>query len=509
MPELNSSNRRIAKNTLLLYLRMLVVMGVSLYTSRIVLNVLGVTDFGIYNVVGSIVTMFVFLRSALGNATNRYIAFVLGKNDYENLKKVFSTCLIVHFFLAVLVVLLCETIGLWLLYHKMIIPPDRMTAALWTFQFSVITIAIVIICVPYDADIIAHEKMGAFAFMSILDVSLKLSIVYLLVILPYDKLILYGLFLFFVQIINSLIYAIYCKRHFEEATVNLKWDGALVKEMFSFAGWNIIGNMAAIGCTPALNVLLNVFFGPVINAARGVAIQVQGAVNGFVANFQLAIFPQITKSYAAGDMKRMHELIISGSKISYILFFCLALPLLLETEEILAIWLVDVPEHTPSFLRIVLFIMILESFERPLHTANLATGKLKLFQTVKGGTLLLMIPMAYIALKFGASAEWVFIIQLAVSFISLLVQLGMISQLINLPIREYMIEVFIRSISLSIFSLPIPLLIHSKFQGTGLIILLMKCLIDIIFVIISAYCFGLNSKEKTVVSEKLASRWRK
>ena len=479
-----NDNRRIAKNTLLLYLRMLLVMGVSLYTSRVVLATLGITDYGIYNVVGSIVTMFVFLRSAMGNATNRYI-------------------LVVHFILALIIVFLFETIGLWIFYEKMVIPPERMTAAFWTYQFSIITCAIGIICVPYDADIIAHEKMGAFAFMSVLDVSLKLLFVFVLTLISSDKLIFYGLFLCVIQIVDRVIYGIYCHRKFEESRVRLKWDRSLVKEMFSFAGWNIVGNMAAIGCTPVLNIILNMFFGPVVNAARGIAIQVQGAVNGFVANFQLAIFPQITKTYASGDIERMHKLIISGSKISYILFFCIAFPLLLETESILSFWLVEVPDHTVSFLRIVLFIMIIESFERPLHTANLATGKIKIFQSVKGGTLLTMLPIAYFALKMGAPSEAVFVVQLVVTIISLIIQLFMIRPLINLPLLSYFKEVFLRSLLVTAVSFPLPLFLHRMIPSSGILLLLIKCMITSIIVAFSSFVVGLSKNERKLVIDRI------
>ena len=251
-------------------------MGVSLYTSRVVLATLGVTGYGLYNVVGSIVTMFVFIRSAIGNLTNRYIQFALGKGDTQELNRVFSTCIVVHFLLALIVVILCETVGLWLLYNKMVIPDERMTAAFWVFQFSVLTCALGIICVPYDADIIAHEKMSAFAFMSLLDVTLKLLIVFLLATINFDKLILYGLFLFGVQVIDRVIYGQYCHRHFEESRFRNVWDKSLVKEMFYSAGWNLMGNMASIGCTPILNIFLNMFFGPAVNAARGVAGRCRG-----------------------------------------------------------------------------------------------------------------------------------------------------------------------------------------------------------------------------------------
>lgn len=502
MSDNQSNNTRIAKNTALLYARMLFIMAISLYTSRVVLATLGVTDYGLYNVVGSVVTMFVFIRSAMGNATNRYIAYAIGKGDSAQLKRVFSTCIIVHLILAALIVIFAECVGLWLFYNKMEIPADRVPAAFWAFQFSVATCALGVICVPYDAEIIAHEKMSAFAFMSILDVSLKLLIVFLLTIMDYDRLILYGLFLLLIQIIDRIIYGIYCKRKFPETQVSLLWDGAMVKEMFKFASWNIIGNMAAIGCTPAINIFLNMFFGPVVNAARGVAVQIQGAVLSFISNFQLAVIPQITKSYAKGELARMHTLIISSSKISYFLFFCLALPLGLETEQVLSLWLVEVPDHTANFMRLVLFIMLIESWEQPLHTANLATGKLKKFQTIKGITLLSMLPIIYVALNFGISPEWVFVIQLLITLGSLIIQVFILKPLIQLPLSRYFNEVFGRSVIITIVSSVIPYIVF-MFVPQNFWTMVLVCIVAALSVLITTYLLGLNKSEKQMIDSKL------
>ena len=503
MPK-DTANSRIAKNTGLLYLRMLFVMGVSLYTNRVLLATLGVTDYGLYNVVGSIVTMFVFIRSAMGNATHRYIAFAIGKGDAVRLKRVYATCVIVHIILALLIVLLCETIGLWLFYNKMVIPEERMMAAFWVFQCSILTCALGVICVPFDAEIIAHEKMGAFAFISIFEVILKLLYVFLITIIPLDRLILFGAFVLLGQLIIRSIYSIYCHKHFEESRFKFVWDADLIKEMFGFAGWNIVGNMASIGCTPMINILLNMFFGPAVNAARGVAVQVQSAVKGFISNFRLAFTPQITKTYAAGDLNRMHRLIISGSKLSYFLFFCLALPIILKADAILSIWLVEVPEHASSFLRLVLFVMMLEAWEQSLHTANLATGKIKVFQTAKGLTLLMMIPISYVALRLGAPSESVFVIQFIVTFISLIIQLIIIRPLIRLPLRVYFKEVFIRPLIVTIVAFPIPLLIHHYLGYHNFILLLLECTFDALMVLLASYLLGLDKAEKVIVDGKMS-----
>ena len=498
----SSDNSRIAKNTLLLYIRQFFVLAISLYTSRLVLATLGVSDYGVYYVVGSVVTMFVFIRSAMGNATNRYIAYALGKGDEADLKRIFSTCLFVHFLLAAIIVVLSESVGLWLLYNKLEIPEGRMPAAFWVMQFSIITCAIGVLCVPYDAEIIAHEKMSTFAFLSILDVTLKLLLVFLLKVIPFDKLVFYGFFLLCVQILNRIIYGFYCWKKFPETRKANQKDAVLIKEMFGFAGWNLLGNTASIVCAPVINVLLNMFFGPVVNAARGVAVQVQGAAKGFISNFQLAVIPQITKNYAAGNLERMKTLIISCSKLSYFLFLCLALPLLLEAKQILSLWLVEVPEHSVNFLRLVFCIMLVESWEQPLHTANLATGKIKVFQSVKGITLLLTLPIAYIALRKGASPEIVFIIQLFVTLGSLLVQLFILRPLIGLSLRRYYLEVFGRTFVVTLAASIIPGLLFYYMQDTILSMFIIM-LISVLSVAGFVYLIGLNKPEKAFVINSL------
>ena len=497
-----SSNSRIAKNTLLLYIRQFLVLAISLYTSRLVLATLGITDYGIYNVVGSVVTMFVFIRSAMGNATNRYIAYAIGKGEESDLKRVFSTCLYVHIILALIIVFLTESVGLWLLYNKLEIPADRMTAAFWVMQFSIITCAIGVLCVPYDAEIIAHEKMEAFAFLSILDVTLKLLLVFLLKVIPYDRLVFYGLFLLLVQLIDRVIYGSYCVRKFPETRNAKQKDPALIKEMFGFAGWNLIGNMASIVCAPVINIFLNVFFGPVVNAARGVAVQVQSAVRGFISNFQIAVIPQITKSYAAGSLERMRTLIISSSKLSFYLFFFMALPLLLEANQILSLWLVEVPDHSVSFLRLVFLVMLVETWETPLHTANLATGKIKVFQTAKGISLLMTLPLSYLVLKLGVKAEIVFIVQFLVTIISLLIQLFIIRPLIGLSLRRYFVEVFGRSFFVTVVASIIPVFAFLHLNNS-FISMILVIFISVVSVAVAVYLLGLNPSEKEFVTEGL------
>ena len=310
----SENNKRIAKNTLMLYIRMLFTMGVSLFTSRVILQALGVEDYGVYSVVGGIITMFSFINGGMVSATQRYLTFEIGKGNLLQLKKVFSTSLQIHALIALIVVILGETVGLWFLYEKMVIPADRMTAAFWVYQCSIVASVVSIMSVPYNADIIAHEKMSAFAYISILDVVLKLAIVYILYISRWDKLITYAVLILSIQVAIRYVYTRYCNKHFEETHYHHQLDKSLFKEMFAFAGWSFWGNLAHVLYTQGINMMLNIFFGPVVNAARGIAVQVQTAVQGFVGNFQMALNPQITKNYATGNLAQMHSLMFRSAR---------------------------------------------------------------------------------------------------------------------------------------------------------------------------------------------------
>ena len=337
MTDTSANNKRIAKNTLLLYFRMLFMMAVSLYTSRVVLNALGVEDFGIYNVVGGVVAMFSMLSGSLSAAITRFITYELGKGNQENLKKIFSSSVTIQIGLAILIIVVAEAIGVWFLNMKMNIPDVRITAANWVFQFSILTFAVNLISVPYNASIIAHERMSAFAYISILEAIGKLAIVFLIVISPMDKLIFYAILMCAVALIVRLAYGVYCKRHFEECTYHFIFDRDLLKHMFGFAGWNFIGATSAVLRDQGGNVVINLFCGPAANAARGIAFQVNNAISGFVTNFMTALNPQITKSYAAGDRKYMMTLIFQGARLSFYMLLLLSLPVLINTHYILSL----------------------------------------------------------------------------------------------------------------------------------------------------------------------------
>lgn len=457
MTEINIDNKRIAKNTIFLYIRMLITMLVSLYTSRIVLATLGIQDYGIYGVVGGIVTMFSVLNNAMANGTQRFLSYELGRGQNSQIKKVFSMSIRIHFLIAIIILVLAETIGLWFFYEKMVIPTERMYAAFWVYQLSIIATMIMIISVPYNALIIAHEKMSAFAYVSIYETLAKLAIVYLLLLTEYDKLILYAILILSVQISVRIIYGYYCKKHFPESSYCKIKDKQLFHEMLSFAGWNFWGNLAAMAFTQGINILLNMFFGPVVNAARSVAVQVQNVVITFSSNFQMALNPQITKSYASDNLEHMHTLIFRSSKFTYFLLFIISLPIYLKIDYILSLWLKEVPQYTSVFLRFMLCISIVDAVANPIMVAASATGKIKKYQTCVGLTLLSIVPISYIFLKLGAPPFSVFVVHLTVGLIAFMVRLFIVRPIISLSIRRYIHQVITPVLLFTIIALILPL----------------------------------------------------
>ena len=508
MENTSANNKRIAKNTLLLYFRTLFIMLVTLYTSRVVLNTLGVTDYGIYNVVGGVVAMFGFINGSMSSATQRYITFALGKGDQSNLQKVFSTALQIHVLIAVLIVVLGETVGLWFMYTQMQIPTDRMDAAFWVLQCSIASTVIMIISVPYNADIVAHEKMSAFAYISILEAVLKLAVVYMLVVFSYDKLILYAFLILAVQLLIRLCYSRYCNRHFEESKYRHVWDKSLFKEMTGFAGWSMFGNLSSVLFSQGLNMLLNVFFGPVVNAARAVAVQVQSAIQQFVTNFQMALNPQITKTYAKGEMGEMHKLMFRSARFSFYLLFLLSLPVLFETDFILTVWLKTVPDHTVVFLRIMICTSLLYTLSNPLMIANQSTGKVKRYQAVCGTILLMILPISYICLRFGCPAYSVFIVHFAVESITQIVRMLLLRPLIGIRVQDYLKHIYLKVSVVVILSVILPFLVYENMDATVLRFFTV-CTICILSVGTVVYMVGLSSSERGFVYAKVIGIYNK
>ena len=504
MTEPAYSNKRIAKNTLFLYIRMFIVLIISLYTSRLLLNALGIVDYGIYNVVGGIVTLFTFVTGAMSTSSQRYITFALGQQDEQRLKEVFRSSLQVFVLLSLIILLLSETIGLWFLYFKMTIPAERMTAAFWVYQISILSCVLGMLVIPFRAEIIAHERMNAFAFISIMDVVLKLFIVIIISLMDDERLIFYAVLMFLITFLNNIIYMVYCKKQFKEINYKMVFNKPLLIEMGNFAGWSLIGNLAGVLSNHGVNILLNMFFGPAINAARGIAIQVQGTIQGFIINFQMAVNPQITKTYATNDLNRMHNLIIASSKFSFFLLFLLTLPIILETNQILVLWLKLVPEHTINFIRIIFFIMLIDTLANPLIIANQATGKIKKYQTVVGGILLSIVPISYIALKVESKPEIVFIIQLAIAIIAQIARVIMIRPLINISYRKYLKDIVFRSVIVMIVASILPIYIYEQ-MDENLLRLMCVVICCSVSIMITILLLGLNNKERAMIYQKWQS----
>jgi O-antigen/teichoic acid export membrane protein len=486
---------------MLLYVRMLFIMAVQLYTSRVVLNTLGIVDYGIANVVGGIVTMFAFLNGAMVTSTQRYITFELGKGNLQRLKEVFTTCIQIHVFISLIIILLGESVGLWFLYEKMVIPEDRFTAAMWVYQLSILTMCIQVMSVPYNSDIVAHERMGAFAAISVIEVLLKLAVVYLLVIGDFDKLIFYAILIALIQLLIRFVYTLYCNKHFQESHIIKVFNKSLIKEMSKFMGWNIWGNLAATLFGTGLNLLLNIFFGPAVNAARAIAVQVETAIANFSTNFLMAVNPQITKLYAQNNLQEMHKLLFRASKFTFFLLLVLSLPVIFETDMILKVWLKIVPDYTVIFLRLLLCIIIVDSVARPLMTAAAATGDVKLYQSLIGGILLSIVPIAYVTLKLGGSPASVYVVHLVIAIIAFITRLRVIKPMIKLSIRQYFSSVILRCLLVLAVSLPLCLLVKYSLP-VGILPTITVCAVCVLVSSATSYMLGLDKGERQFVNAK-------
>lgn len=497
-----ANNKRIAKNTLLLYFRMLLLMAVTLFTSRVVLSALGVEDFGIYNVVGGVVAMFSVLSNSLSSAISRFITFELGRGNKERLRIIFSSSIIIQVELAIIIGALAEIGGIWFLNNKMNIPIERMNAANWVLQCSILTFMVNLVSVPYNATIIAHERMKTFAYVSILEAALKLCVAYVLYITFFDKLKVYAILLVLVALIIRLIYGIYCKRNFEECKFQAVCNKNVLKEIGNFAGWNFIGSSSAILRDQGGNVILNLFCGPAVNAARGIATQVNTAVQSFVTNFMTALNPQITKSYASGNRDYMMTLIFQGARLSFYMLLLISLPLFMNTHYILALWLEKVPAHTELFVQLILVFSLSESISIPLITAQHATGKIRNYQLMVGGLQMLNLPISYVLLRQGYFPEVIMVVAIIISQCCLAARLIMLRNMLGLPVRKYLRKVYLNVLSVTFVSTLLPLLVVNRIDTTleGFIFL---CLLCLLCTTSSIYLIGCNRNERRIIKEKL------
>lgn len=478
---------------------MFLIMGVSLYTSRVVLQTLGIEDFGIYNVVGGIVTMFSFLNGSLGAATSRYITFELGRKDYIRLNKIFNVALVTHIFIGLFIVLLAETVGLWFFYEKMVIPEERLNAAFWVYQISILSTLISLTQVPYNATIIAHENMKVYAYVGIIEVVLKLIVIYILIISPFDKLIFYAYMLFLINIGIILFYRIYCIRRYQESRIKLCKEKALYKDMFKFAGSDLIGNVSVLAQGQGLNLLLNVFFGPVVNAARAVAYQVQGAVTQFSNNFMTAVRPQIIKLYAQGEIKEMFRLVYLASNFSYYLMWLLILPLSLEAEYILSLWLGEYPDHSVSFLILVFILCLIQTLKTPRTIVLHATGKLLLANVVIGTLLCCAFPLAYVFLRMGGEPESVFWAANITMLLSEFISVFIVRKYVKYNIADYLLNVHGRCAIVTVISLLLPYFLFDRYMEPSFIRLILTCSLTTVSIAATVWCIGMNKdmRQKT------------
>jgi len=502
MSQTSANNKRIAKNTMFLYFKTLFSMLVSLYTSRVVLNTLGIEDFGIYNVVGGVVAMFSIMSGTLSASITRFITFELGKKNLDKLKNVFSTSVNIQLLLSVCILVLAETVGLWFLNTKMNIPEERMIAANWVFQFSILTFVINLISIPYNAAIIAHERMKTFAYIGILEVLLKLGVVYLLLLSSFDKLIVYAFLLLLVSVFIRMIYGIYCKKHFSECEYHFVLDKPLMKEMAGFAGWNFIGASSGVLKQQGVNIVLNLFYGAAVNAARGIAVQVNIAISSFVSNFTTALNPQITKSYAEGNNDNMLQLVQQGARFSFYLLLLLSLPVIIDTEYVLTVWLKIVPEHSVNFVRLMLLYAMSESLSSTLITAMLATGKIKKYQIIVGGLQMINLPVSYLFLRLGAIPESTMIIAIVISQCCLVARLYLLRGIIGLSSKYYLKHIYANVFVVSLLSCILPTLLHFN-MSEGFLRLLSVTFVSVLSTSVVILFVGCTKKERLFVLSKV------
>jgi len=500
-----SNTKRIAKNTLMLYFRQILIMGVSLYTVRVVLNVLGAEDYGIYNVVAGVVTMFSFLSNSMATASQRYFSFALGQNDSENLKKYFSMSFTIYCLIALVVLILAETVGLWFVTQKLVIPVERQNAAFWIYQASIFSMICKILTSPFMASIIAHEDMNIYAYVSIIEVLLNLFIVFLLPLFAVDKLIFYGFLMAGVVFINTAIYRTICVKKYVECKFSFFWEKSLFKELVSYTGWNMFGSAVGVFKNQIVNIILNQFFNPVVNAARGIAAQVNSAVNSFAQNFSTAVRPQIIKNYASGEKEKMLQLMYRSCKATFLLMFVFALPLILEMPYVLKLWLKNVPEYAVLFTILALIDALIDTISYPIMAAAQATGKIKLYQAVVGGVLLLNAPIAFVVLKLRAPAFSVFIVSISVTSLAFIVRLCILKKLINFSFLNFIWKVFIPIICCAGLAFIVPYFVRNM-MNSSFIRLCITVVVSVICVALSGYFVALSKNEKQWIVEIVKSK---
>lgn len=503
MADTCANNKRIAKNTLLLYVRMFITMCIGLYTSRIILNALGVSDYGLYNVAASVVTMFSFLSGALASGTQRFLSFAIGEGNSEKLMKVFSNAISLHILLAILILILSETIGLWYVHHKLVVDEGRFTAALWCYQISVITSLFSIMLIPLNSLLIAQEKMDIYAYMSIFDVVFKLIAAFAILVVPYDRLIFYSIFTLFVTVLSFSIYVWYCQKRFAECRLKPGYDKAVFHEMLGFSGWNVFGCLAVMGQTTGINLVINAFCGTIVNAARAIATQVNAMVMRFIDNFQVAVNPQIIKYYADNDISNMERLVIRGSYLSSYLFLFLAVPLFVECEWVITLWLGQCPDYVVPFIRIVLIESLFKTMGNPTITVIHATGKMKMNQLTSGILQLSVLPLCYVLFRIGLPTTTIIAISIFPWIFVIPLRLYWCNYYAKLPIRNFIKFIYIKIPLLTCLMYIVPQTVHSVMNTSDILRFLTVCTVSVITSSLVIFFIGLEESVKETLLNKV------
>lgn len=506
--EISSNNKQILKNTGYLYIQQILVLLVSLYTVRVVLKTLGVEDYGIYNVVGGVVSMFGFLQGMLVGAIQRFFAYEIGRKNFERLNQYFNTCLWCFAIIAIVVVLLAETVGLWFVNTQLVIPDNRIHAAQWVYHMAVLSFVFNLLMTPFNSIIIARERMKVYAFVGMADVILKLLIVFVLTLFTFDKLQLYSILLCLLSLIHALFYVIYSRIKFPETKIIGYCNRGMMKEVMSYSGWSFFGALSSVLRSQGLNMLINMFYNPVVNAARGIAYQVNSVVNMFVANFSTAFRPQITKQYAAGERDSMMQLVFRSTRMCYYLVLFFFVPITLEAHYILQLWLGEVPEYTVIFVRLVLLIALVESVGNPIMAAIQATGNIKWYQIVVGSLLLLNLPISYVLLRLGYPPQSTMVAGAVIALVSHFARILFMRKQVDMSIHAYIKGPVLTMLVVTLCTIVAPCSLHITLEE-GLLRFLLVGATSVLFSILSMYYFGITKSERIILRDMIKAKFSK
>lgn len=504
----SENNKRIAKNTLALYVRMLLLLVINLYTSRVVLKILGVEDYGIYNIVGGVIIFFSFINSALAGATQRFLNYELGRNDTEKLKSVFNASVYVHLIVILIIILLGETVGLWFIHTQLNIPQARLHAALIVYHLSIVTFCIHVLRAPFNASIIANENMKYYAYISIVEAVLKLVIAYALLLSSFDKLIFYGTLTLITSLIMTGVCIIYSKRHFYFIVINRRYEKSIITSLLSFSLWSCFGNLSNIVSSQGLNVLLNIFWGVAINAAMGLANHISAAAGGFVGNFQTAFNPSIVKLYASGDIERHNNLVYQASKVSFFLFWFFFVPFVFNAYYVLDLWLDEVPTFTDLFCQLLMADLCLSALSGPLWVSAQATGKIRAYMLTVGCLNILSLPVSYLLLKFGYSPYIVMVVKIGLDLCTYIYRLFFLRSNMNFSLIIYVRKVVFPILKVIILSIPFPVLICLR-TTQGLSRLLDTTSAAVIVIALTVYYAGLSKEERAFCCKLIKNKLKK